>query len=367
MEWVDLARRWVPRPLRYALQRVVALDGIKRRYYQRRDPLANVLEGTVNSAGSPVRFGIVANRMQAHTRFVAACRELGVPFRVLDLYSAKWWQRFQEAECAVVLAWPEASSRHAAQILKDRLDLLEQRHGITVVPSAQERWMYEDKLRLADWLITHGVPHPRTWVFSDRAEADAFAATCTLPLVTKTAFGAQASGVRILRRRAAVRSTIARAFGRGLVADGHDHRERQRGSVLFQEYVEVAREWRLVRIGDAYFGHPKGLRGEFHSGSGRVSWDVPEPRYLDFLHDVTELGPFRSMDVDVFETRDGRLLVNELQAVFAASTSIDQLRVDGVAGRMVRRDGGWHFEPGDFARNACANARVLDVLERWPT
>ena len=367
MEWVDLARRWIPRPVRFALQRFVALTEVKRRYNLRRNPLADILESDVNTSGSPISFGIAANHMQAHKRFVSACLELGVPFTVIDLYRSDWWDQFRKAGCEALLVWPDASSPNTARLLKDRLDLLETRHGVTIMPGAHERWMYEDKLRLADWLAINDVPHPRTWVFSGRAEAEEFARNCPLPIVTKTAFGAQATGVRILRSRAGVRATVARAFGRGLVADGHDHRDRQRGSVLFQECLDVTREWRLVRIGDAYFGHPKGRAGAFHSGSGKVEWDVPEPRHLDFLHAVTELGGFRSMDVDVFETVDGRLLVNELQAVFGASTSVDQMRVDGVAGRMVRGDEGWRFEPGDFARNACANARVLDVLERWPS
>ena len=367
MEWVELARRWIPRPVRFAVQRFVSLEDMKRRYNRDLNPLAGIRESDVNTAGSPIRFGIVENRMHYHKHFVAACLELGVPFRVLDFYGSDWWLRYRAAGCDVLLAWPDASSPNAARVLKDRLDLLEMRHGATVMPAAHERWMYEDKLRMADWLSSHDVPRPRTWVFTERVEAEKFSGTCSLPIVTKTAFGAQATGVRILRTRAAVRATIARAFGRGLVANGMDHRDRQRGSVLFQEHVDVADEWRMVRIGDAYFGHPKGRTGEFHSGSGKVRWDVPEPRHLDLLHSVTELGGFRSMDVDVFETRDGRLLVNELQAVFGVSKWLDQMRVDGVAGRMVRDGGDWRFEPGDFARNACANARVLDVLERWPS
>lgn len=362
-DWVEVARRVVPKRVRYALQRFVSLSAVKRRYAVRMDPLASVEGSDENTWGSPIVFGIVKNRTQDYTRFVTACMELGVPFRVLDFFASDWLARVEASGCDVLLAWPDASSPIAARILKDRLDLLEHERGVKVVPSAAERWMYEDKVRMADWLRAHDVPHPRTWVFADRVEAEEFAATCSLPIVTKTSFGAQATGVRILRDRTAVRSTIARAFGRGVVPDGSDHRDRQREIVLFQEFLDVAHEWRLVRIGDAYFGHPKGLLGEFRSGSGRVEWNVPEPRHLDFLHRVTELGSFRSMDVDVFETVGGELLVNELQTVFGASTSVDQLRVDGVAGRMVRREGIWVFEAGDFARNACANARVLDVLE----
>jgi hypothetical protein len=365
MDWVEAARRWIPRRIRHGVQRFVSMSDVKQDYYRRRKPLADVTTSDENASGSPVRFGIVANRMYAHTKFTAACLEIGVPFEVVDLYSSDWLRRLKAAACDVLLAWPEASSPSAARLLKDRLDLIESR-GVTVVPAAHERWMYEDKNRMAAWLATHDVPHPRTWVFADREEAESFAKRCELPIVSKTAFGAQASGVRILRRRHEVRSIVARAFGRGLAARGHDHRERERGTVLLQEYLDVAREWRLVRIGDAYFGHPKGLRGEFHSGSGRVRWDVPETRHLDLLHTITTTGSFRSMDLDVFETRGGHLFVNELQTVFGASTSIDQMRVDGVAGRMVRNQGDWIFEPGDFARNACANARILDVLDRWP-
>src|SRR5438309_3428217 len=121
----------------------------------------------------------------------------------------------------------------------------------------------------------------------------------------------------------------------------------------------------MVRIGNSFFGHPKGRIGDFHSGSGAVLWDVPEPRHLDFLAAVTDKGGFYSMDVDVFETREGHLMVNELQTVFGTGYSIDQLRVNGVPGRFVRKPphDEWVFEPGDFARNACANERIRYIIE----
>ena len=120
----------------------------------------------------------------------------------------------------------------------------------------------------------------------------------------------------------------------------------------------------MKETGRAYYGE-KGKVGFFHSGSGLVEWNVPEARHLDFLEAVTEKTGFRSMDVDVFETPDGKLLVNELQAVFGASHSVHQLMVDGEPGRFVRDGsrGEWIFEAGDFARNACANERVRFVIE----
>ena len=366
MDWVDLARRFVPRRARQAVQRVVSMQAQKLKYFERRDQLANVVEGDENSLGFQFRVGIIKNRAFRHTHYVAACLELRVPFRVVDLAEANWWRTVRSGNCDAFLAWPDATSTPTAKLLKDRLDLVERELGACVYPNAAERWMYEDKVRLADWLVSRGVPHPPTRVFSDRAAADAYAATCNLPVVSKTAFGAAATGVQVLRRRRDVHALVARAFGRGLTVAGHDPRDRQWGFVLLQEYVDVAKEWRLVRIGEAYFGHPKGRVGAFHSGSGHAEWDVPEPRHLEFLYRITEAGGFRSMAVDTFETTSGELLVNELQTVFGASTSVDQMRVNGEPGRMVRDAvRGWRFEPGDYARNACANARVLDLIERW--
>ena len=366
MDWVDLGRRFVPRRARQALQRVVSFQAQKLEYFERRDPLARVVEGEDNGLGFDFRVGIVKNRAFRHTHYVAACQELRVPFRVIDLTTADWWRIVRSSGCHAFLAWPDAFSTPVAKLMKDRLELLEHEHDGQVYPNAAERWLYEDKVRLADWLMSRGIPHPATRVFFDVAAAREYAASCPLPIVSKTSFGAAATGVRILRRRRDVRALVARAFGRGLSVAGHDPRDREWGFVILQEFVDVAKEWRLVRIGDAYFGHPKGRIGDFHSGSGLAEWHVPETRHLELLHRVTEAGGFRSMAVDTFETTSGELLVNELQTVFGASTSVDQMRVDGRPGRMVRDgSGGWQFERGDFARNACANARVLDLVERW--
>jgi hypothetical protein len=364
--WVDHARQWVPRRLRHWLQRFVSLGELKERWRSDSDPLAGVEASDDNPSGCPIRIGILQNRAMYHTHYVRACLDLGLPFRVIDLGGDGWLSALKKGECSLFLAWPDATQTPWAKVYKDRCDVIEHELGLTIVPSSRERWMYEDKFRLRDWLVANEIPHPRTWVFTRREEARAFATECALPIVFKTGFGGAAAGVQIVRTRRALLEIVRKAFGRGHAPAGHDHRDREWGRLLLQEYLPEVREWRMVRIGDSYFGHPKGRVGDFHSGSKRVEWDSPSWPLLDLLHRVTEVGGFRSMDVDVFETPDGRLLVNELQTVFGTSTSVDQMRKDGVPGRMARlaESGSWVFEPGDFARNACANERIRDALNR---
>ncbi len=145
--------------------------------------------------------------------------------------------------------------------------------------------------------------------------------------------------------------------------------ERHWGYAIFQEYHHDVNEWRMVRVGHSFFGYRKERVGEFHSGSHAWSWLDPPRPLLNLLREVTERGGYTSMDVDIFETTDGRLLVNELQTVFGASTPVDQLRVDGKPGRYVfdaeAKPGvdPWRFEEGDFSRNACCNLRVQYVID----
>lgn len=355
----------LPRQVRWWLQRFIDAGAIKRAAWNEQvDSMTT--SSDVNTFGSPIRVGIVNNQWGAHRFFVTACQELGVPYTLVDLACPEWIDSIASASCGFLLAWPDAISVPHASMLKDRVQVIETVLRVPVLPSSHELWLYEDKRRVREWLLAQDLPRPATWLFYRHDEALAFARTCDLPVVFKLPMGSSARGVAIVRDRRQLRRLIGRSFGAGIAPPGHHHHDRFRGSVLLQEFLPDVREWRLVRIGTSYFGHPKGRVGEFHSGSGVAEWDVPEARHLDFLHEVTERGRFFGMAVDTFETTDGRLLVNELQTVFGASTSVDQLRVDGVPGRMVRSvDGAWSFEAGDFARNACANERVRQALLAW--
>ncbi|MBK1674785.1 MULTISPECIES: ATP-grasp domain-containing protein [Ectothiorhodospira] len=315
--------------------------------------------------GCRVRLGILEEVFQYHKHYIAACREMGISYRLLDISRNDWLDAIGHAGCDAFLAWPSANTQAWRDAYDNRLRIMEQDLGLLVFPTYRETWLFEDKCRQRDWMDAKGVPHPETALFYHEVEARDFAANVTLPVVVKTRLGAASSGVWIVRSRSELQRIVARAFSSGLVPRRRHRFMAERGAVLIQEYLEDVDEWRLVRIGELFFGHRKGRRGSFHSGSGRVDWTPPEDRHLDLLEKVTEAGGFLSMDVDVFETSDGRLLVNELQTVFGASVAVDQARVNGKRGRFVRNvtNASWVFEEGDFARNACANARVQVVLQ----
>ena len=235
--------------------------------------------------------------------------------------------------------------------------------GKIIFPSFDEIWFYESKRRMHDWMTAHDIAHPRTWVFYDMEEALAFVRTAPLPLVYKTDLGSAGSGVRILRQRGDVVRLVRKVFRKGVVRRDGDALDRQWGNVLLQEYLPGVKEWRLLRLGDSFFAHQKLAMGDFHSGSGQVAWLDPPKALLDFAWQVSEAGPFTSMDMDIFETADGRYLVNELQALFGSYLPY-QMRVNDTPGRYLREDAGWRFEEGIFNGNGSCNLRVEALLRQ---
>jgi len=71
------------------------------------------------------------------------------------------------------------------------------------------------------------------------------------------------------------------------------------------------------------------------------------------------------LNVDIFETEDGRFLVNELQAIFGQAGSREICRVDGDSGRMIwnQTKNTWEFEKGEFCQNYMCNLRVKSLID----
>jgi hypothetical protein len=297
-----------------------------------------------------------------HEAYIVACRELKVAYKTVDLFASDWIDQVKSSGCDAFVAWPSECIQEWKTLYDERLLLLTKDLGHTLYPPYDALWLYGSKQRQRDWLDLHGFPHPKTWVFYSLDETLAFFSQAALPLVAKVDIGASAHGVWIIRSRKQGERLIRKAFSRGLAGSCADPQTRQWRHMLLQEYVPDVREWRIIRIGDSFFGYEKGKAGDFHSGSGLAGWFDPPREALDLLRRITDLGQFRSIAMDVFEKPDGKLLVNEIQSVFGAFDTA-QMYVNGIPGRYRLVEGKYVFEQGRFCGNTCCNLRVLDLLD----
>jgi hypothetical protein len=303
--------------------------------------------------------GILSDVAHRHRWYLHACHDLGVNYLVVDPRGDDWYQQLSAAEVATVFVWPTIAAPSEKAMWDERVRLLADVAGLQVYPDAMSLWLYEGKGRIAEWLRIHGYPQVVTHVFHDRDHALSFVQGAGLPLVYKTDQGAAASGVRVIRSRGEGRRLVRAAFGPGVRLIGRNHHVRHRGSVLFQEFVDVKAEWRLIRVGDAYFCKQKAVVGEFFSGSGAIDWAAPPPALLEATAQLTERHGFRCLNVDWFETSDGAFFINELHALWGNKP----LGASPHKGRHIRDGAGaWSFEPGVFDSNQFCNLRVLDAL-----
>jgi len=318
-----------------------------------------------------------------HQIWVDVCNAFSdrVEYQVIDLTRADWLERITGGGFDGLLALPSGWTTPFKVLYDERVMILHNNLGYPVFPSLEEILVYENKKYLSYWLKANKVPHPKTWVFYHEDEALKFLKGATLPIVAKMSIGGGGNGVQILKTRGALRHYIINTFsGQGTIQDvgpkwrrkgfltrvvhklGHPgelraklakyrhlRSEVQKDFVLFQEYIPHTFEWRVVRIGDSFFAHKKLKKGDKASGSLLKGYENPPLALLDFTEKVTDIRGFRSQGVDIFETSDGRYLVNEMQCLFGQSDPY-QMLVDDVPGRYRRIRGEWVFEPGDFNR-----------------
>jgi glutathione synthase/RimK-type ligase-like ATP-grasp enzyme len=355
-------KKYIPSELRGIIRRYARITGYDE-YQQKLDnPYANDLP-EYKVEGSKWTIGIVMEKMQCHKSNITACREMGVSFKLLDIYQDDWIDVFQQSGCDAFLVWPSASLSIWKDMFDDRCRILEKELGYILCPSCNEIWLYENKRRTRDWLKANQIQQPKTWIFYDEKEALAFARKATLPLVYKTNIGATNSGVWILRKRQEVELIIKKTFSKGVVPRRWNPMDRHWGVVYLQEYLPDVIEWRMVRVGQSYFCRLKEKIGDFHSGSGKVSWAKPSIELLELTKRITEKGNFSSMDIDIFKTKDGKLVVNEMHAVFGEVKRENIGVGTEYMGKYIYNieSNEWEFISGFFYDNACANMR-LDYL-----
>ena len=317
-----------------------------------------------------MKIGILTGFGTWEESFRKACEELHVEYAMIDFSSANWMENIKavDAEIDGYIATPPCSFQEYKTIYDERLFFIDQFFRKPIYPNFKSCYIYESKRNMASFLDFYEFPHAQTRVFRKKEEALAYLKDAQYPLVIKANIGAGGKAVDIVKSYNRARRIAKRSFGfyKGLFCTGNKpvmskfgipfklSGSGQRHFLIVQDFYKIKWEWRVLKIGNSYFGHQKLLKGDKASGSGLVGWVMPPMEVLNLAKDICDKGGFDVMDVDIFETTDGKLLVNELQAQFGSYLDY-QMMVDGKPGRLVYSDeNGFVWEEGEFNRiNSC--------------
>lgn len=313
-------------------------------------------------------------------------------YSIVNLTTDNWYSQLVEQNFDLFLLRPPGQTELFKRLYDERVLLISQIFKTPIYPSLNEVLIYENKRYLRDWLTANNLPHPKTFVFFNKEEANQFADKLkNFPIVGKTNIGASGNGVLILRDKKSLAKYINTAFEEGIapimgpklskgsvfkkigkvLSNPHFLKQRlkdykksnlnkQYHFVIFQEYIPHKFEWRCVVIGDSYFAHKKIVVGDKSSGTLLKGYDPVPHSLLDFIRDVTIKHNLTSVAIDLFE-RKGSYLINEIQCFFGQSDPY-QMLVEGKPGRYIYSGNNWVFEEGMFNSNENYDLRLKHAL-----
>ncbi|MBN1472265.1 MAG: hypothetical protein JW925_10830 [Syntrophaceae bacterium] len=340
-----------------------------------------------------MKFAILKNEFdEGYVNWVSACYKYKVDCEIIDLISDKWLETVMDNSYNGFLACPPGREELFKKLYDERVFIINKVLNKLVYPSFDEISVHENKKYLSYWLHANNLPHPKTFVFYDQNEALYFAKSAKLPIVGKMNIGASGKGVVVFRDRNKLIEYISRSFKDGLRQEwgpnlkmgGYKNRiikilndpgriikkikiyqknynAIQKGFVILQEFIDHDYEWRVVRIGDSYFGHQKVKQGDKASGTKGIDYIAPPEELLDFVENICAKFNFNSMAIDLFEDGKGGYLINEMQCIFGHVQAFI-CEKDGKPGRFKKENGTWQFEEGMFNNNLSYDLRLENVL-----
>lgn len=309
--------------------------------------------------------GIVKEKWHLHSSYIKACQELNISYTVIDFFSKNWLEDLMSKSIDFLIVRPSVQYTPWKDMFDNRLKLLQDNFDIPVFPNYNELWIWESKLRTLEFLKLNKLPHPKSYIFYDIGELFEYASKFDYPIVYKASSGSGASGIKILKNASQLKSLSKHVLNSGIRSYRKHKLDKEHGFVILQDYLKDVKEWRIIRIGDYFFGFEKLKNGEFHSGSQNFGYGIPPEKCLNLAKEVTDTYNFKYVDIDIFVTQDGTFLINEIQPYFGQKDDRELLQIDNESGRLSFNENTktWDFEKGEFCKNNLCNLRVLEMIK----
>lgn len=326
-----------------------------------------------------IKLGILKAFAHEHEYYLKACNYLKLDHEVIDLLAPDWIERIKNSDCDGFVCHPPNDIQETKSIYDEKIYIINKLMQKPIYPSYESLLIYENKRNLINWLQAKEIPHPESRIFCRRKDAKSFFKSAEFPLFFKTSIGSASTGVDVIKTRRKANWIADQVFGRihpamalgrlkfgGRLALPMPLFGRiQRHYLIVQKFYRIKWEWRIFFIGDFASGFKKVLKGNFASGSMRKEWKAPPRHVFDFAREVYDSKDwFDSMSIDILETKDGTLLVNELQAHFGNPGREYPLEYKGKIGAFRYDKGEYAFEEGLFDQDMLNQMRLEDFLNR---
>lgn len=267
-----------------------------------------------------------------------------------DYYNPLKSNWLEESKKFDLVIWHTSSDPCTQEIAESKIYILE-KLGIKCYPSFDEIWSYEHKVRANYLYELYNLPVIPTFITHSEKEAIAYLNNTKFPIISKISTGSASQGVEKINNIKEGIKIVKESFS-DTGRPTYFAYQNQKNYVYFQDFIEdTDYDLRIICINNEFFGYYRyPNEGDFRaSGAGNYEKKEIPAEALDLAHEARIRFGVTSLATDlVFSKKLNKFMIIE-SSIFIGIDSCEQLSIDGVAGKYVRKtDGSYDFVKGKY-------------------
>ncbi|MCK4088007.1 hypothetical protein HCY58_13230 [Acinetobacter radioresistens] len=322
----------------------------------------NINVGLVKDADNYADEGLVKERAY-YPKYERFLKNNNINYSYYDPYRSDW---IEKAENYDLIIWHTDSDPSTQDIAKSKIYILE-KMGKHCLPSYEEIWSYEDKIRAHYLYKLYKLPAIPTFVSHSKSEIIDYLKSAKYPLISKISTGSASFGVDKLDNYDQAKKVVDQVFcykGK----ETYFKYSCQKDYIYFQDFIEDATyDLRVMSVGNELFGYYRyPNKGDFRaSGAGNYEKKGIPNEALELAYQVKEKFGSSFLATDfVYSEKLKKFLIIE-SSIFIGIDTCEQLSIDGIAGKYVRiSENRFEFKPGKYWVQELTLKNVIEKITK---
>jgi glutathione synthase/RimK-type ligase-like ATP-grasp enzyme len=322
----------------------------------------NLKVGLVKDADNYADEGLVKERAY-YPKYERFLKNNNINYSYYDPYRSDW---IEKAENYDLIIWHTDSDPSTQDIAKSKIYILE-KMGKHCLPSYEEIWSYEDKIRAHYLYKLYKLPAIPTFVSHSKSEIIDYLKSAKYPLISKISTGSASFGVDKLDNYDQAKKVVDQVFcykGK----ETYFKYSCQKDYIYFQDFIEDATyDLRVMSVGNELFGYYRyPNKGDFRaSGAGNYEKKGIPNEALELAYQVKEKFGSSFLATDfVYSEKLKKFLIIE-SSIFIGIDTCEQLSIDGIAGKYVRiSENRFEFKPGKYWVQELTLKNVIEKITK---
>lgn len=294
----------------------------------------DIVVGLVKGADSYSDIGLTRER-EYYPKYERFLKNNNIAYEYYNPLLSNW---MEEAKRFDLIVWHTNSDPSTQEIAEGKIYILEQM-GKTCLPSYDEVWSYENKIRANYLYELHNLPSIPTFISHSKSETLDYLAKAKFPIISKISTGSASYGVDKIDNLNEAKKLVDQVFSyKG--KETYFKYINQKDYVYFQDFIEDATyDLRVMCIGEDLFGYYRyPNKGDFRaSGAGNYQKKEIPVEALELAYQVYKAFCSNFLATDfVYSEKTKQFLIIE-SSVFIGIDSCEQLSIDNVPGKYTRK------------------------------